>query len=69
VLHGLAQQLRAKRFASGAFGFERVEVQFDLDEAGKPIGIKFRDLAPPTSLLRSSCFWQTGRLQNLSEKY
>jgi ribonuclease R len=51
VLHGLAQQLRAKRFASGAFGFERVEVQFDLDEAGKPIGIKFRDFGTANQLI------------------
>jgi ribonuclease R len=51
VLHGLAQQLRAKRFASGAFGFERVEVQFDLDEAGKPVGIKFRDFGTANQLI------------------
>jgi ribonuclease R len=51
VLHDLAQQLRAKRFASGAFGFERVEVQFDLDEAGKPIGIKFRDFGTANHLI------------------
>jgi ribonuclease R len=51
VLHSLAQQLRAKRFASGAFGFERSEVQFELDEAGKPIGIKFRDFGTANQLI------------------
>ena len=44
VLHRLAQQLRTKRFATGAFAFEKVEVKFDLDETGKPVGIKFREM-------------------------
>lgn len=51
VLHKLAQQLRAKRFAVGAFSFERVEVQFNLDEAGKPLGIKFRDMGTANQLI------------------
>jgi ribonuclease R len=51
LLHKLAQQLRAKRFASGAFAFEKVEVQFDLDEAGKPLGIKFRDMGTANQLI------------------
>ena len=51
VLHRLAQQLRTKRFASGAFAFEKIEVQFDLDETGKPLGIKFRDLGTANQLI------------------
>jgi ribonuclease R len=51
VLHRLAQQLRVKRFASGAFGFERIEVQFDLDEAGKPVNIRFRDFGSANQLI------------------
>ena len=51
VLHRLAQQLRTKRFASGAFNFEKVEVQFDLDEAGKPVGIRFRDMGTANQLI------------------
>ncbi len=51
VLHRLAQQLRAKRFASGAFAFEKLEVRFDLDEAGKPIGIKFREMGTANQLI------------------
>jgi ribonuclease R len=43
ILHELAQHLRKKRFAAGAFDFEKIEVKFDLDENGKPIGIKFRE--------------------------
>ena len=51
VLHKLAQQLRSKRFSSGAFGFERIEVQFELDEKGKPVSIKFRDFGTANQLI------------------
>ena len=51
VLHRLAQQLRMKRFASGAFNFEKVEVQFDLDDLGKPVGIHFRDMGTANQLI------------------
>lgn len=51
VLHRLAQQLRTKRFAFGAFSFERVEVQFDLDDEGKPLGVRFRDMGTANQLI------------------
>jgi ribonuclease R len=51
VLHRLAQQLRTKRFSAGAFSFERVEVKFDLDEKGKPTGIKFREMGTSNQLV------------------
>ena len=51
LLHRLAQQLRTKRFATGAFAFEKVEVRFDLDEAGKPVGIKFREMGTANQLI------------------
>ncbi|MGD0341189.1 MAG: ribonuclease R [Bacteroidales bacterium] len=51
VLHKLAQQLRTKRFSAGAFSFEKVEVKFDLDEAGKPLGIKFREMGTSNQLV------------------
>ena len=51
VLHRLAQQLRTKRFASGAFAFEKIEIRFDLDDAGKPVGIKFREMGTSNQLV------------------
>jgi ribonuclease R len=51
LLHRLAQQLRKKRFDTGAFAFEKVEVRFDLDENGKPLGIKFRDMGTANQLI------------------
>lgn len=51
VLHKLSRKLREKRFAAGAIGFERTEVQFDLDETGKPVGIRFRDFGSANQLI------------------
>lgn len=51
LLHELAQKLRKKRFAAGAFDFEKSEVKFDLDENGKPVGIKFRDMGTANQLI------------------
>jgi len=51
VLHNLAQQLRTKRMVAGAFSFEKVEVQFELDETGKPLGIRFRDMGTSNQLI------------------
>jgi ribonuclease R len=51
ILHPLSVKLREKRFASGAFGFERIEVQFDLDETGKPVNIRFRDFGSANQLI------------------
>lgn len=51
VLHGLAQKLRTKRFSHGAFSFEKIEIQFELDDAGKPLGIRFRDMGTANQLI------------------
>jgi ribonuclease R len=51
VLHSLAQNLRKKRSAAGAFSFEKVEVQFDLDDEGRPLGIRFRDMGTANQLI------------------
>lgn len=41
--HQLASILRAQRFRSGSFSFERVEVKFHLDDHGKPMGVYFKE--------------------------
>ena len=51
TLHRLAQHLRKRRMVAGAFSFEKVEVQFELDEAGKPLGIRFRDMGTSNQLI------------------
>jgi ribonuclease R len=51
LLHDLAQQLRKRRFSGGAFLFEKVEVQFDLDDEGNPLGIRFRNMGTANQLI------------------
>jgi ribonuclease R len=51
TLHDLAQKLREKRFASGSFAFERLEVKFNLSETGIPLGIHFREFGTSNQLI------------------
>lgn len=39
LLNELALKLRVSRFMAGAINFETVEVRFELDEKGKPLGV------------------------------
>ncbi|MFC2152555.1 ribonuclease R, partial [Bacteroidota bacterium] len=43
LLNDLAQKIRARRFKNGAISFERVEVKFNIDEKGKPLGVFFKE--------------------------
>ncbi len=43
TLNDLAVKLKNMRFNSGAISFDRVEVKFDLDEKGKPLGVYFKE--------------------------
>ena len=43
VLNEMAQTLRAARFKKGAINFSSQEVRFQLDEAGRPIGIVVKE--------------------------
>ena len=43
TLNELALKLRAERFMLGAINFETTEVKFDLDDQGKPIGLKTKE--------------------------
>ena len=51
TLHNLAQKLRERRFSSGSFAFERLEVKFTLSEAGKPLGVLFREFGTSNQLI------------------
>ena len=42
TLHRLAQELRSRRFRSGAIAFEREEMKFRLDEQSRPLGVYFK---------------------------
>ncbi len=51
ALHNLAQKLRERRFSSGSFAFERLEVKFNLSETGSPLGILFREFGSSNQLI------------------
>ncbi len=51
TLDRLARILRKRRFESGAFSFEKTEIEFDLDEKGKPVGIRFREMGTSNQLV------------------
>ena len=50
-LHRLAQILRRKRIETGAFSFEKVEIEFELDDEGRPMGIRFREMGTANQLV------------------
>jgi len=51
VLNDLAQKLRKRRFKEGAISFERVEVKFNIDEKGKPLGVFFKEQKESNQLI------------------
>ena len=51
IMNSLAKQLRERRFANGAIGFERQEVSFNLDEKGKPLGVYFTEMKEANHLI------------------
>jgi len=47
----IAKNLRNERFKKGAISFERVEVKFDIDENGKPLGVFFKESKDANKLI------------------
>jgi ribonuclease R len=50
-LDKLAKLLRAKRFKKGSIAFDRIEVKFNLDEDGKPMGVYFKESKDANKLI------------------
>ena len=51
TLNRLAKILREKRFAEGSMGFDRLEVKFEIDEKGKPLGIFAKEAKDSNKLI------------------
>lgn len=51
ALNSLAVRLREERFKNGAIDFDRIEVKFDLDEKGKPLGVYFKQSKEANKLI------------------
>ncbi|TKG90088.1 ribonuclease R [Puteibacter caeruleilacunae] len=49
--NNLATKLREKRFNAGAIAFDRIEVKFNIDEDGKPLGIYFKEAKDSNHLI------------------
>ncbi len=50
-LHNLASVLRSARLKSGSFAFDKVEVKFNLDDKGKPLGVFFKEMKEANHLI------------------
>lgn len=51
TLNRLAQILRKQRFEHGSIAFDRVEVKFEIDEKGKPLGVYFKEAKEANKLI------------------
>ena len=51
LLDNLAKKIRARRFKNGAISFDRVEVKFNIDEKGKPLGVFFKEMKDSNQLI------------------
>lgn len=51
LLDSLAKKLRARRFASGAIAFDRVEVRFEIDKDGRPLSVYFKEAKDSNKLV------------------
>lgn len=51
TLDTLAKKLRKERFKKGSIAFDRIEVKFNLDEEGNPIGVYFKESKDANKLI------------------
>lgn len=51
TLDRLAKILRAARYENGSVDFDRMEVRFDIDEAGHPVGVYFKESKDANKLI------------------
>ena len=51
TLDRLAKTLRAERLKNGAIAFEKVEVKFNIDKDGKPLGVFFKEIKDSNQLI------------------
>ena len=51
TLDTLAKKLRKERFKKGSIAFDRIEVKFNLDDEGNPVGIYFKESKDSNKLI------------------
>lgn len=65
TMNAMAKALREKRFKRGAISFERMEVKFDLDEAGNPLGVIFKESKDANKLIEEFMLLANKRVAEL----
>ncbi len=68
TLDSLAKKIRDQRFKEGAIGFERVEVKFNIDETGKPLGVYFKEAKDANKLIEEFMLLANKRVSELIGK-
>ncbi len=51
TLNNLAKIMREERYENGSIDFDRVEVRFDIDEEGRPVGVYFKEAKDANKLI------------------
>jgi ribonuclease R len=64
-LYGIAMKLREKRFSDGSIAFDRVEVKFNLDQDGAPLGVYFKENKTANQLIEEFMLLANKRVAEL----
>ncbi len=51
ALNALAKKMREERYENGSVDFDRMEVRFDIDEQGHPVGVYFKEAKDSNKLI------------------
>ncbi len=65
LMNAMAKSLRNGRFKQGAISFERIEVKFDIDEKGKPLGVFFKESKDANKLIEEFMLLANKRVAEL----
>ncbi|GAO27957.1 ribonuclease R [Geofilum rubicundum] len=65
LMNAMAKNLRNARFKKGAISFERIEVKFDIDENGKPLGVFFKESKDANKLIEEFMLLANKRVAEL----
>ncbi|ASB49463.1 ribonuclease R [Alkalitalea saponilacus] len=68
TMNQIALKLREKRYKKGAISFERIEVKFDIDENGKPLGVFFKESKDANKLIEEFMLAANKRVAELIGK-
>lgn len=65
AMHKIAVKLRERRFINGSIAFDRVEVKFNLDKEGVPLGVYFKENKTANQLIEEFMLLANKRVAEL----